>query len=492
MTSQVYLRNIIFMPLFIGLCSGVLITFDPYIVNFIHLELFKLFPCEFTTIITAVIIGSALLLFIFIKNFTDIGSLFILLLLIGYQTNAVIKLFVINGDELVIGVFALLLCLIVFVNKEFTFTRSPINVLTFIFACAVLISLINGFSLIYFLVFLKTILILFLIINFVKKREHVYAFIRIFIMITTISAFIGIVQEFIYIFSGYPLTGYISEDSLEMMFETNLFGRFFRVPALMLSYKVFAMILTINVLLILNLLLYRSPFIKDSRQRRLYYVAFFIMLGALVCTFSKDAFLGLLAGFSLSVLFRWRSLLIHFTMALLLIIILSYYTGLNEIAYRFISSEVAHGEVRGRIGLNKQGIDGFLKSDSRYFAFGRGLGNGQRYTPHHKGWAAHNAFILAADEIGLFGFIAYMLMILFAAYRLIQANILARQLHDRAIARGLLCGFVSLIIILQFHSGFIEPLLWLFFGLIECFTLHLIKDGEHDGTRRNTLFSPER
>jgi hypothetical protein len=490
MTSQVYMRNMFLMPLFIGLCAGIFITFDPYIVNFIHLELLKLFPYEFAAIVTAVIIGSMLLLLIFRKKFTDIGSLFILLLLIGYQTNAVIMLFVVNGDELVIGVFALLLCLIVFVNKEFTFTRSPINVLTLIFACAVFISLINGFSLRYFFMFLKTIMLLFLIINFVKTREHVYFFIRTFIIITAISALIGIVQEFIYIYYGYPLTGFISAKQLEMMFESTPFGRFLRVPALMLGYKVFAMILVINLLVLLNLLIYRSPYVKDAMRRRLYYFAFFIMLGALICTFSKDAWLALLAGLSLSVLIRWRSLTIHFTMVLLLIIILSHYTGLDKMAYRFISSEITHGEARGRIELNKEGLDGFLRSDSRYYAFGRGLGNGWRYTPHHRGWAAHNAFILAADEIGLFGFLAYMLLFLFAAYRLILANVIARQVHDKAIARGLLCGFVSIIIIMQFHSAFIEPLFWIFFGIIECFTLQLIKGDEYDVALKNELLAP--
>ena len=199
------------------------------------------------------------------------------------------------------------------------------------------------------------------------------------------------------------------------------------------------------------------------------------MFSALVLTFSKDSLLATCIALTMSVFLKWRSYVIHFIMILALLFVLGHFCGIFDPFYRggvsFIHAKATElGE--DRIEMDRQGLEGFLHGS--FFLIGQGTGNGKKYTSHHRGWPAHNAFILAADELGIFGLLVYLSLFIFAIYRLIFINLAAKELQDKVISKGLLCGFIAYCIILQFHAGYIEVPLWLYLGIIESMALIIL------------------
>jgi cell division protein FtsW (lipid II flippase) len=177
--------------------------------------------------------------------------------------------------------------------------------------------------------------------------------------------------------------------------------------------------------------------------------------------------LGFIISLFLAVLIRWSKYIIHLLICLTVGIIICYYSGLLDHLNRWVSSEITYGEQRMRIQLNKEGIEKLFDSDLHHILFGRGIGNGIRLTSNYNRWPAHNAFILAADEVGIIGLIVYVSMFAYLTIRIIFINMFSKDDEDIAISRGLLSGFVALLVVLQFHAGFIEQIMWLFFGIVE-------------------------
>jgi cell division protein FtsW (lipid II flippase) len=315
-------------------------------------------------------------------------------------------------------------------------------------------------------------------INFIRKKEFVFAFVKLFIIISSISAVIGIIQEILYLYAGYLFIGVIPPESLELMFENTSMGTFLRVPALMTSYGSISKMLVINLIMVANLLIYPNTFTKSTKSKLLLCFAFLLMLSALMLTFAKDAILALAIALLISALIRWRSFLIHWLFLFLILIGFCYYSGLLNTSADSISAELTFGEARVRIALDREGIEGFLDSDIHQMLFGVGMGSGARYTSHYKNWAAHNAFILAADETGLLGLLAYLALYIIAGLRLISANLMARDPQDKAITRGLLGGFIAIVIMFQFYAGYIDLIIWFYLGLIESTTLILIGENK--------------
>jgi cell division protein FtsW (lipid II flippase) len=204
------------------------------------------------------------------------------------------------------------------------------------------------------------------------------------------------------------------------------------------------------------------------------------MLSALMLTFAKDAMLALTIALLITALIRWRAFLIHWLFLFLILFVFCYYSGLLNTFADFISAEITFGEPRIRIELDREGIEGFLDTDIYHMLFGAGMGYAARYTSHYRNWPAHNAFILAADEIGLLGLLAYLALYIIAGLRLISANLLARDPLDKAITRGLLCGFIGIVIQFQFYAGYIDLIIWFYLGLIESTTLILLGENERE------------
>ena len=75
--------------------------------------------------------------------------------------------------------------------------------------------------------------------------------------------------------------------------------------------------------------------------------------------------------------------------------------------------------------------------------------------------------------LSLLGLLVYVGTFAYIFIRLADINIATRDTPAQAIARGLFGSIISLFIIFQFHSAFLEPLLWMLFGIVE--SIHLLE-----------------
>jgi hypothetical protein len=472
-----YYKKQVVIPLMIGTSVGSFVAYDIFIANWVSSDLLRIFPYELSALSFILLLMAGVLIFNLDRIIRHKELLFIILFLIGYQTNA-IQLFIIDISDITVGIFTLVLFLSALVNKEHRFVRSPINFLNAVFSLCIIFSFIMALNLRTMFILIKSMMLFQVMINFIRKKEFVLVFVKLFIIISSISAVIGIIQQILYLFAGYLFIGVIPPESLELMFEITSMGIFLRVPALMTSYGSLSKMLVINLIMVANLLIYPNTFTKSTKLKLLLCFAFLLMLSALMLTFAKDAILALVIALLISALIRWRSFLIHWLFLYLILFVFCYYSGLLNTFADFISAELTFGEPRIRIALDREGIEGFLDNDIYHMLFGVGIGYGARYTSHHKNWPAHNAFILAADEIGLLGLLAYLALYIIAGLRLISANLMSRDPLDKAITSGLLCGFIAIVIMFQFYAGYIDLIIWFYLGLIESTTLLLIEENK--------------
>jgi O-antigen ligase len=118
-----------------------------------------------------------------------------------------------------------------------------------------------------------------------------------------------------------------------------------------------------------------------------------------------------------------------------------------------------------RIRLDRDSIEGFLHGP--YFWTGRGVGSGGRYTAHERGWPAHNAFILAAAELGVLGLTVFLLVYALAFARAIALLSMVKSGPYVPIVRSLLPVMVVVLAGAQFEATYLDEFVWTNFAIIE-------------------------
>lgn len=462
--------------LFTGLSVGSLLVVDPYISTYLthRFNIAKLFPFEFSVLIFLSIILLCLFLIYLVRYFPVIVEnkelLFIVLFISGYQTTS-LQLGIVDASDIVLGVFLLIVLVDIFVGRKNEFIDTPINLLNLLLLIILFISLINNNlpSRIHIL-YIKTMFMFFLMFNFLCSKEIVLKAVRWLIIITTCSALIAIFQEIYYILTGDVIVGFIPDEKLQRMFEPTSFGLLLRVPALMLGYRIFASILGVTLIITVSLIIFSNTSMPVFRKKANLYVAASLMFLALLFTFSKDVLMGFFIALVFLLTLKNLRYFLHYTAAAMLLIaivffLFTYLPGqIDNINYL---KDVPQSE-RERIQMDREGIEGFLHGG--YFFFGKGASRGARYTVHTNGWPAHNAFILIADELGIFGLIIYISMFVWIIFRLIALNLVIKDPAYLPIARGFLGGIIIYIISAQFQASYMEPFLWIQLALIESTT----------------------
>lgn len=462
----------------LAVAIGCLVAFDPYGTLFLGHQLnIKLFPYAFS-----LVVFTFLVIILFLLKYFDTYSsrilekkefLLIILYIAGYQTSS-LQLGIIDLSDIALGTYVLAILIDAFVKEGKKFINTPIHLLNLLLLIFTLLPLINMMIPSRTqLIFIKIILMFFLTVNSLYSKELVIKYTKWLIIITTCSAVFGIFQEAVFLTTGIPVVGLIPADDLEKMFE----GGLFRVPALMLSYRVFAAILAITFIITISLLVFPNPLTRGLKKKMYLSLAAFFMFIALLLTSAQDILLGLFIASGFLLLFRKPRYLVHLTIATLLLIIIVcsffiYSPGKEDRFYHIIKD--VPKEESTRIQLAREGIQGFVHGN--YKLSGRGRPN--RYTANVHNWPAHNAFILIADETGIFGFIIYSAMFVWIIYRLITVNLVVKDPAYLPIMRGLLCGIIIYLIGAQFAASWAEPFLWILFALTESSALILAKKTE--------------
>ena len=366
------------------------------------------------------------------------------------------------NDLLVLGVAAGLLAQAVVAGRPLVISPGLILSLP-VFAAIVLaathagpVGLLGGKQI------LKCILVVFVFTNLIRDPAALELAIRAVITVTAFSALVAILQELVFVTTGFVATMNIEADSLRYLFEETPFGRMFRVTGLNTSYKHFTFFLTSGVLLTVSLLVAGGP--RPAARRRWLWLAAGLMSAALVLTFSKDALLGLGAGLLLVLLLARTLNLFQLAVGGAAVALLLLATDLGREVGDKIASDIGSGELRIRLQLARDGIEGIM---NQYPWFGVGVNQSIRYTGDFNNWVPHNNLIVTAAETGLIGLATYLSLMAYLVYAAWRTWLQARAPEQSAIALGLLGAAVSVLVSLQFHGLYTVTMLWMLLALVE-------------------------
>jgi O-antigen ligase len=389
---------------------------------------------------------------------------YILLIILSLQLTALSGVRLEVSDFVIIGI-VFLLFIYLFRNSHYTIRISPISLIILALLFFSILSATAGGlnSLISTSNLFKSILIFFLVVNFIRTKNHVIFTIKALILVTTFSAIIGIVQEIIYVLTGASLVGFVAENMKPMMYQETSFGRLLRVPAFTGLHAVLVNYIVVSIIIAINLLLYSV--IKKRKEKLIFFISIVLMFTALLLTFSNSGLLVISLAIIVSIYSRWRHLAIHFTLILLVAVVISWLVGYVEDFKNTMNLDISlRGDLGIRLHLMKAGIIGFF---SQHPLIGVGIGNGSQYTQNINHWPVHNAFLLIADEVGVFGLLAYLF--LFGAVVIRQLIVIVRLTNhdDKAIMISLLLGLIGVIVNLQFHPSYSDSYIFLFIAIVE-------------------------
>ncbi|MBC2694140.1 MAG: O-antigen ligase family protein [Desulfobacteraceae bacterium] len=465
-------------PLLLGGSIGLLVGYDPFIkdrfkIEFQYQNLLSLFPYKFSTVFILLVIGTVVGIVYIFKNikwaFDHKVEIFIVSLVTTNQLTSLTGR--IDLSDLVAILFLILFFVYNFTYPEYKLEKNPINLLNLLlFGFAFLSTGINAKGSIIALLVLtmpliKALMVFFLVVNLVRKRHQAIFFLKTFIVVTTFSAFLGIIQEIIYFFTHIALVGVMDDKAKDFIFEYTSYGNFLRVPALTGWYLSLANLVSISLAIIFNFLLYPEVLGKKQKQRRFLIIALIINSIALFLTFSRTTYLAVFILIIISVMVKKSSLLLHFVVFGIALLALGHLMGLSTVFYEHMETDIhVLGDVGIRTNLARDAIEGSMHKKP---LFGVGHWKGIIHTVNVNGWPVHNAFILAINEIGLCGFLIYCSIYIVIFYRLIMTMALVRESQDKVILKGLILGYLAFLINIQFHPSFISNFHWIYFGFLE-------------------------
>lgn len=477
-------RSILFFPLLCGGFAGAFLVLDPLFANIlakmfdISIEgtsIFKLYPYEVSSLLFFFFLFLPFINKFILLTKRHSEKVFITLFFGGMHITSLTTLVKIDLAELVMMVFLFTL-FSQSVVKDKRLCISLLDILNIAFVASALVSFMNA-GIVPFVIYaptlIKFILILFLLLNFIHSRELFVFALKGIVVLTCISSLIGIGQEMLFKTTGLLCIGPVDKKNLSLMFEITSQGPFLRIPAFFGTYKPFTFFLTTAILIVFNYFIYNGPF--ALKRRFMLISSFLLMITALLLTFSKDGFLSLFIGLIFSLSARWPKFIIHGFFCALISGIAIYLTGFLDDIFRAILADCHWGEYRIRLQLAREGIQGFIH---RHPFVGVGVSDVYRYTSHYLHWAVHNAFIEAADAVGILGLFFYIVLLSYSFYNLIKASLMAKSLRDRWISRGLFSGFISYMVTIQFHPFFYERFTWFYMGIINVYIALVSKKEE--------------
>jgi len=454
--------------LFTGVVIGALITLDPWLMVIAGLRV--------PMLVAGLVLLSLLFLTVFFQAYPRLHAhrdrVFLFLLFLSFHVTSIGV--GIDIGEVMIALIILLTLLEALSRNNRKFIITPFFFIVALFYIIIIASLAKAFDPFTIRKEIKAVVVFFLIFTYLYwQNSHEWA-VKVLIGLTTFSCLLAIFQEGYYVATGDLLVGFISQDSLNRMFEeTPLipFGRVFRTPALTNGYRELAILLTLSIALLLGRMLDAN----ERKNRRNYILLALHICGILLCL-TKDLMIGLLLGTALILLYvRPRRIVWYAAIAAIggsaLLLVLAYIPGgpetFSDFVYGIPSIE------RERMQLDRDGIEGFLQRGE--YLLGAGVAGASSFTDHYLNWEAHNAFILVMDAAGFLGLISLMTVYGWIGYRVWQINSIATTRSDIILAYGFGIFYIAVLFGAQFTADFTEIVFWLYAAMVESTAVRLLK-----------------
>jgi hypothetical protein len=456
----------------LGVLLGAVVVFDPLVTTYLLRDFSWLHGLPYLLSVTAALtVGAAFAGRRYAERFAatviyDYSRYFPLLFLLAYQFTGV-KAGPVDPTEVLIGIFIMLFLAGLFIHRDQRFVSSPFNVLHVALAICFAVSLISAFRPFYFLKGLKPFIVFFLLVNFLPRDNLIQTFLRWLLVLAMLSAVFALVQEIAWA-TTQTMVSLLPEKELKLMFEEHFGIPIFRPPAMMASYRVFAMYLATALVLSVSALLWRKEEAPLLRPRWLV-LGLCVIVPALVLTLAKDIAIGYIAGLALLLVMRRPTryvpamLLAGLAGALVILTVIAIVPGNVDTALDH-SRTVPRSE-QERFRLDRDSIEGFLHGP--YFWTGRGIGSAYKYTAHSRRWPAHNAFILAAAELGVAGLTIYLAIYGLVIARVVALNIVVTSGPYLPVVRSLLPIMVVVLAGAQFEASYLDVFIWTIFAVAE-------------------------
>jgi len=297
--------------------------------------------------------------------------------------------------------------------------------------------------------FLRTILVVFLVVNLVRSEHLVRVFIRALLVVATISALVAIAQVAIFMTTGSALV--LARDMDDILKPTP-FGMSLRAHGL-----------TPEPHMLVSFLLMAFPFALYSLMTsgsgwphvRALLMVTLILIGV-VLTWSYGGIVAAGAMIVVFAFFFWPHRIIHFMLGIATVPLFLYYAGLLDDVYRAIASEasMSTGIFQRRILLS-------LTFDelARNPWMGRGLDTVAHFSGNYWERTVHNAGMQAWAYLGPMGLLVYVAMILTLTTRVVILGFRGEGVWPHRF-RVISVGLIGLIISMWAEPYFNSPIAW--------------------------------
>jgi len=308
-----------------------------------------------------------------------------------------------------------------------------------------------GSFIIGFIKFFKTLLLAFMVVNLVRNEQAIRLVIRAMITIAVISALTGIAQSLLYLLSGISIT---LMDDLESAYKPTPIGFILRASALCPSPH----FLSSFLLIALPMVLWQLFDMNNGKVRKRMLLGFIILFSGIILSWNFGA---ILAACSMIVLFpvmRWPRYSIHIVLGILLLAVISHYTGLLELGYSYTLGD--KGVFKGvdiRLTLMTTGFETLERNSW----LGTGMEGFSFFTQLLNGWPVHNAGVQSWVELGLPAFVVFITMNLVILTQLLILGIKGDD-HHHIRFRMLALGLVALIQLMFSEPYLNNQIVWFY------------------------------
>lgn len=313
----------------------------------------------------------------------------------------------------------------------------------------------------------------FVLVAIINDRKLVRLSAHTLIWTSLFSALVAIGQTVVFWVWGILWTTGIGESQAAGYLKPTPFGvmprstGFFPNPAGLNDYLLFTTCMV----------LFAITATKSIKMKWWYGLILLLNCAAITLTWSASSLSSLGVILILFFYFNRPALSIHYTATIILIGLISYWTGLMEFLYLLMKNYASSsGEVRLRL------LELAVESLSRNPFIGMGVqnfanasGNLFQEGVFTVAYPVHNAFGQMATELGLFGALIYLCIVIFIVARIIRILRIAR-LEENWIFKSHLLGMIPLIIHMFSEPMAYEGTLWLFFGIIEGSAMVLLRN----------------
>lgn len=372
-----------------------------------------------------------------------------------------------------------------FVEADRTIQTTPVFFLILGLLLFSTLALINRPSWMSFISIGEKFILFLILVDLIRRRLTIRTIGRAVIWAGLFSSLVGIAQFILYMEWGYLLTIGAPGDDPRSFLKPTPFGMlpratgFFPNPAGLNDFLLFSA----------AIVLFALASARTWKLKAAYAGAFLVMSSAIVLTWSTTSLMALALLLVIFFYVNRPALSIHYSAGILLMVIISYEIGLLGLAYKFVESS---GGSAGKIRVELLGLG--LKSLLESPVIGVGVQNFQSVSgnyfpegPYIFKYPVHNAFFQMATELGIFGGLIFLGLVVFFTIRLGMV-LAARPNEEQWLFKGFLLGWIGIVIHMMSEPMAYEGTLWLIFGLIEgaCLTM-LKRGGEAPGEERRDL-----